>query len=80
MVAEAGNDRKRGWRLPAHDVEDAVIRIVAAALSEPASLIDRLGVGGGSATETRLMLDSVTGFAKTLLRGPPASGSASPAI
>ena len=71
LIAEAGNDSKRGWRLPAHAVEDAVIRIAAAALTEPASLIERLGLGGSGATRTQLVLDRAAGFAKTLLQGSP---------
>jgi hypothetical protein len=35
LIVDAGSERSQGWRLPAHDLEDAVARIVAAALTDP---------------------------------------------
>jgi site-specific DNA recombinase len=71
LIAEAGSERKQGWRLPAHDVEDAVIRIIVAALTVPAPLIERLGLRDASAAQTRLVLDRAASLAKTLLQGAP---------
>jgi hypothetical protein len=71
LIAEAGGERKQGWRLPAHDVEDAVIRIIVAALTAPGPLIERLGLRDASAARTRLVLDRAASVAKTLLQGSP---------
>src|SRR5205085_11376574 len=40
LIAASGVEHSAGWRLPAHDVEDAVIRITAAALSDRRLLIE----------------------------------------
>jgi hypothetical protein len=45
LVTEAGNDRAQGWRLAAREIEEAVIRILADALTSPASLVERFGDG-----------------------------------
>ena len=71
LITESGAEHTSGWRLPAHDVEDAVIRIIAAALTDRAALIERLGVRGVSAEQSRLMLDRAASLAKTLLQGSP---------
>ena len=36
LITEAGTDRAPGWRLPAQEIEDPVIRILADALTSPA--------------------------------------------
>src|SRR5712672_3619461 len=71
LIAAAGGERKQGWRLPAHDVEDAVIRVIVAALTAPGPLIERLGLRDASAAQTRLVLDRAASLAKTLLQGAP---------
>src|SRR5947207_6826072 len=71
LIAEAGGERKQGWRLPAHDLEDAVIRVIVAALTAPGPLIERLGLRDASAARTRLVLDRAASVAKTLLQGSP---------
>jgi DNA invertase Pin-like site-specific DNA recombinase len=71
LIAAAGGERKQGWRLPAHDVEDAVIRVIVAALTAPGPLIERLGLRDASAAQTRLVLDRAASVAKTLLQGAP---------
>ena len=48
-----------------------MIRIIAAALTDRAALIERLGVRGVSAEQSRLMLDRAASLAKTLLQGSP---------
>src|SRR5205809_6084744 len=35
LITEAGTDRAQGWRLPAQEIEDAVIRVLAYALASP---------------------------------------------
>jgi DNA invertase Pin-like site-specific DNA recombinase len=72
LIAESGAERSGGWRLPAHDIEDAVIRIVAAALTDPGPLIERLGLRDASAEQSRLVLDRTASLAKVLLQGSPA--------
>jgi hypothetical protein len=44
-ITEAGTDRAQGWRLAASEIEETVIRILADALTRPARLIERSGVG-----------------------------------
>ena len=48
-----------------------MIRIIAAALTDRAALIERLGVRDISAEQSRLMLDRAASLAKTLLQGSP---------
>src|SRR5205823_5239016 len=43
LIAEAGTDRAPGWRLPAQEIEDSVIRVLADTLASPAMLLERLG-------------------------------------
>jgi hypothetical protein len=54
--------------LPAHDVEAAVIRAVADALTDPAMLIERIGLIDASAAETQALLNRA-GRIATILRG-----------
>src|SRR6266481_5840204 len=46
LITEAGTDRAQGWRLAAREIEDAVIRILADALTSPAMLLERFGTAG----------------------------------
>jgi site-specific DNA recombinase len=39
LITEAGTDRAQGWRLAAQEIEDAVIRVLADALTKPAMLL-----------------------------------------
>src|SRR4030088_1585416 len=71
LITESGAEHTSGWRLPAHDVEDAVIRIIAAALTGRGALVERLGVRDISAEQSRLVLDRAASLAKTLLQGSP---------
>ena len=75
LIANSGADGTVGWRLPAHDVEDAVIRIIAAALSDPASLIQRLQLPDASAEQSRSVLDRATRLAEALRAGSPGERS-----
>jgi site-specific DNA recombinase len=42
LTTEAGTDLAQGWRLPAQEIEDAAIRVLADALTSPAMLLERL--------------------------------------
>src|SRR5438874_4391580 len=43
LITDAGTDRAQGWRLTAREIEEAVIRILADALTSPVRLVERLG-------------------------------------
>src|SRR5712692_10507776 len=70
LITEAGTDRVQGWRLPAQEIEQAVIRVLADALTSPAMLVDRFGTSGIPSDQTRKMLDRATRLAATLKRSP----------
>src|SRR5436853_271686 len=69
LITEAGTDQSQGWRLPAQEIEDAVIRVLADALSSPALLIERFGTAIPS-DQTRKMLDRAIRLAAVLKRPP----------
>src|SRR5438094_84469 len=46
LITEAGTDRPQGWRLAAQEIEDAVIRVLADALTRPAMLLERFDTAG----------------------------------
>src|SRR5438105_342708 len=70
LITEAGTDRAQGWRLPAQEIEEAVIRVLADALNSPAMLVERFGTAGIPSDQTRKMLDRATRLAATLKRSP----------
>src|SRR5437764_2178176 len=43
LITDAGTDRAQGWRLVAKEIEEAVIRILADALTSPAKSAERFG-------------------------------------
>src|SRR5437764_110396 len=43
LITDAGTDRAQGWRLAAREIEEAVIKILADALTSPAKLVERFG-------------------------------------
>src|SRR2546421_6750944 len=43
LITDAGPDRARGWRLAAREIEEAVIKILADALTSTAKLVERFG-------------------------------------
>jgi hypothetical protein len=71
LIAGSGAEHTLGWRLPAHDVEEAVIRIITAALNNPGPLIERLGLSHASAEQIQLALDRAARLSKTLSQGSP---------
>jgi site-specific DNA recombinase len=70
LITEAGTDRVQRWRLPAQEVEDAVIRVLTAALTSPAMLFEQFGTAGIPSDQTRKMLARATRFAAALNRSP----------
>src|SRR3984893_13356520 len=70
VSTEAGTDRPQGWRLAAQEIEDAVIKVLADALTSPAVLLERFGTAGISSDQTRKMLDRATRLAAALHRSP----------
>src|SRR5580704_12439614 len=52
LITGAGTDRE-GWRLAAREIEEAVIRILADALTNPASLVERFGAAGMPSDQVR---------------------------
>src|SRR5467141_3850521 len=69
LITEAGTDQSQGWRLPAQEIEDAVIRVLADALTSPAMLIERFGTAIRS-DQTWKMLDRAIRLAAVLKRSP----------
>src|SRR6266850_2403649 len=70
LITQAGADHAQGWRLPAQEIEDAVIRVLTDALTSPAMLLERFGTAGIPSDQTRKMLDRATRFAAALRRSP----------
>jgi DNA invertase Pin-like site-specific DNA recombinase len=70
VSTKAGTDRPQGWRLAAQEIEDAVIKVLADALTSPAVLLERFGTAGIQSDQTRKMLDRATRLAAALHRSP----------
>ena len=69
LITDAGTDRE-GWRLAASEIEEAVIRILADALTSPASLVERFGAAGMPSDQVRKLL-SRAGRMAAALGGSP---------
>src|SRR5712672_2803887 len=65
LITDAGTDRE-GWRLAAREIEEAVIRILADALTSPASLVERVGAAGMPSDQVRKLLSRAAGMAAAL--------------
>jgi site-specific DNA recombinase len=70
LTTDSGTDGAQAWRLPAQEVEDAVIRVLTAALPSPAMLLERIGTAGVPSDQTRKMLNRATCLAAALNRSP----------
>src|SRR5438445_2180802 len=70
LITQAGTDRTQGSRLPAQEIDDAVIRVLADALASPAMLLERFGAVGIPGDQTRKMLDRAARLAAVLKRSP----------
>src|SRR5438093_189052 len=71
LITKSGEDRAPGWRLAATEVEDAVIRILLDALTNPALLLDRPGTACTPGEQVRKLLGRAARFA-VALKGSPA--------
>jgi len=72
LIAEAGSDSKQGWRLPAHELEQAVIAVVAGAMSNRGLLIEQLGMRDATAEQITALLERAGRIGVTLDQGTPA--------
>ena len=70
LITEAGTDRAQGWRLAAREIEEAVIRILADALTTPARLVDRFGAANMPSDQLRKLLSRAAGMAAALSGSP----------
>jgi site-specific DNA recombinase len=70
LITDAGADRAQGWRLAAREIEEAVIRILADALTSPAGLVERFGAAGMPSDQIRKLL-SRAARVKAALGGSP---------
>jgi site-specific DNA recombinase len=75
LIAEAGNERG-GWRLPAHDIEQAVVAAATQALNNRALLIECIGLDEASADQIRALLDRAGRIATILAKGMAAERAA----
>jgi DNA invertase Pin-like site-specific DNA recombinase len=66
LITDAGTDRAQGWRLAAREIEEAVIRILADALTSPARLVERFGAAGMPGDQIRKLLSRAAGMAAAL--------------
>src|SRR3984893_7893287 len=69
LITDAGTDRQ-GWRLAAREIEEAVIRILADALTSPASLVERFGAAGMPSDQVRKLLNRAARLAAALGGSP----------
>jgi hypothetical protein len=65
-VPETAEDPIRAWRLPAQEIEDCVISVLIDALTNPASLLDRLDIADLPSHQMRRLLGRAARFAATL--------------
>src|ERR1700726_2568247 len=70
LITEAGADRLQGWRLAAREIEEAVIRILADALTSPAELVERFGAAGTPGDQIRKLLSREARMAAALGGSP----------
>src|SRR6201987_1908556 len=69
LITDAGTDRE-GWRLAAREIEEAVIRILADALTSPAGLVERVGAAGITRDQVRKLLSRAARMAAALGGSP----------
>ena len=70
LITEAGTDRAQGWRLAAREIEEAVIRILADALTSPARLVEQFGAAGMPSDQVRKLLGRAARMAAALSGSP----------
>ena len=69
-ITETGEDRAQIWRLPAQEVEGAMIRIVVEVLTSPTRLLERFGTSGIPADQIRKILGRAPRLAAALSGSP----------
>jgi DNA invertase Pin-like site-specific DNA recombinase len=67
LITDAGTDRAQGWRLAAREIEEAVIRILADALTSPARFVERFGAAGMPGDQLRRLLSRAVRIAAVLV-------------
>src|SRR5207302_6140479 len=72
LITDAGTDRAQGWRLAAREIEQAVIKILADALTSPAKLVERFGAASMPSDHIPKLLNRVARFAAALGGSPEA--------
>ena len=70
LITDGGTDRAQGWRLAAREIEEAVIRILADALTSPASLVEQFGAAGMPSDQIRRLLGRAARMAAALSGSP----------
>jgi site-specific DNA recombinase len=70
LITDAGTDRAQGWRLAAREIEEAVIRILAEALTSPARLVERFGATDMPSDQIRKLLGRAARLAAALGGSP----------
>src|SRR5438046_876860 len=70
LITDVGTDRAQGWRLAAREIEEAVIRILVGALTNPASLVDRFGEADVPSDQLRKLLGRAARMAAALSGSP----------
>src|SRR6267378_7657458 len=70
LITEAGTDRAQGWRLAAREIEDAVVSILADALTSPERLLEWCGTAGMPSDQIRKLLGRARRLAAALSLPP----------
>ena len=70
LITDAGTDRAQGWRLAAREIEEAVIRILADALTSPAKLVERCGAASMPSDHVPKLLNRAARLAAALGGSP----------
>jgi site-specific DNA recombinase len=70
LIGDAGTDRAQGWRLAASEIDEAVIRILADALTSPAKLVERFGAASMPSDQLRKLLSCASRIAEALGGSP----------
>src|SRR5690348_15298813 len=66
LITEARTDRAQGWRLAAREIEEAVIKILADALTSPAKLVEPFGAASMPSDQIRKLLNRAARLAAAL--------------
>jgi hypothetical protein len=70
LITDAGTDRAQGWRLAAREIEEAVIRILADALTSPVKLVERFCAASMPSDHIPKLLNRVARLAAALGGSP----------